>query len=57
MFKIGQTVYHITSCNKGIVIDILKYYRINEIKYLVSFGFNEAAWCLADELTDEKPII
>lgn len=57
MFKMEQIVYHIASCDKGVIIDILKYYRTNEIKYLVSFGFNDAAWCLADELTNEKPII
>ena len=57
-FQIGEVVYHPTyDSPSGIIIDFMYLNSKNHIEYLVSRGFNDASWCVEEELTLEKTVI
>ena len=58
-YKIGDEVYHTTSGDKGIIVDITYSVRLDEFRYLVSFGFPPdcEVSCLDLEISKEKSVI
>lgn len=51
-FTIKDEVYHTTpGSSKGIVLDIAYYFSVKQYKYYVTFGINNDAWCVEEELS------
>jgi hypothetical protein len=53
LYNIGQEIYHkAPESPKGIILDIVYYYRHNECRYLVALGFDNEVLCIEDELSE-----
>lgn len=53
-FKLLQEVYHITpGSSKGTILDIQYFFSTQSFKYYVTFGINNDAWCVEEELSNK----
>lgn len=57
-FDLYQKIYHITpESPSGVILDRRIYPDIGRIEYLVTFSYNDEAWCVEQELSENKIII
>lgn len=54
-YNLSDKVYHITPGSpKGTILDIQYFFATNMFKYYVTFGINNDAWCVEEELTIKR---